>query len=277
MYIAELFKRGKCVISCEIFPPKKSDGITGVLQTVKTLAGLNPGFISVTYGAGGSGALGDITADLAGEVSKAGAIPLAHITAQAADDSDISVTTGKFKARDIKNILVLRGDEVKNGKYQYAKDLLNDLKDKGFCLGAAAYPEGHISVEDPYRCINHLRQKQDAGAEFFITQLFFSNDIFYRFRDRAGSAGITVPISAGIMPILSKAQIARMIFMCGASLPAPIIKLINRYGEEGDSLAKAGVDYALCQMQDLKSNGAAGIHIYTMNKPRIAEHCMAKL
>jgi len=273
MKISNIFKEHKCVVSCEIFPPKKSDGVEAVLDTAKKIAALKPGFISVTYGAGGTGALGDITADIAGEILGFGATPLAHMTAH----ENISVTTSKFAKKGIENILVLKGDDTPSDKYAYAKDLLADLNGKGFCLGAAAYPEGHVSQHNPFTCINHLRQKQDAGAEFFVTQLFFDNKIFYRFRDLALAAGITVPISAGIMPIMSKAQVARMVFLCGASLPAPIIKLVNKYGESGDCLAKAGIDYALSQMQDLKNNGVEGIHIYTMNKPEVAEYCMKGL
>ena len=140
-------------------------------------------------------------------------------------------------------------------------------------MGAAAYPEGHIDCLDPRENIRHLRAKQDAGADFFITQLFFNNDDFYRFREAAESAGVAAPISCGIMPFLGKSQIQRMVFMCGASLPSPIIKLLARYEDDPASLRAAGIEYACKQLVDLEEHGADGLHVYTMNHPDIARAC----
>lgn len=137
-------------------------------------------------------------------------------------------------------------------------------------MGAAAYPEGHIDCDSLRLNVEHLRQKQDAGASFLVTQLFFDNDCFYRFREGAEAAGITVPITAGIMPFMSKAQIQRMVFMCGASLPSPIIKLLARYEDDPASLRQAGIEYACRQLTDLQAHGVDGLHVYTMNNPEIA-------
>ena len=140
----------------------------------------------------------------------------------------------------------------------------------GLCVGAAAYPEGHIDCLDPRENIRHLRAKQDAGADFFITQLFFNNDDFYRFREAAESAGVTAPISCGIMPFLGKSQIQRMVFLCGSSLPAPIIKLLAKYEDDPASLRQAGIEYACNQLVDLGRHGVDGLHVYAMNQPDIA-------
>jgi len=220
-----------------------------------------------------------VTADIVKHIKDIyGIEALAHLTCGGMSTNDTNLIVQDFKQKGIENILALRGDEVlENGDYRYAKDLIVGLKPHGFGLGAACYPEGHISCETLDEDMQHVKQKQDAGANFLITQLFFENDVFYRFLDKARAAGVTVPVSAGIMPMLSRAQIERMIFMCGVSLPAPIIKLINKYGDQGESLVQAGVEYACKQMQDLCDQGVQGIHLYTMNKPAIAEYCMRHL
>ena len=168
-------------------------------------------------------------------------------------------------------------DDKPASDYAYARDLIPELVDAGFCVGAAAYPEGHIACEDLNLSVEHLKQKQDAGASFFVTQLFFDNECFYRFRELADKAGITVPITAGIMPFMGKSQISRMVFMCGASLPSPVIKILAKYENDPESLQAAGVDYAARQLCDLKEHGADGLHLYTMNRPVIAATIMERL
>lgn len=185
----------------------------------------------------------------------------------------------------VENILALRGDlpagatedDKPASDYAYARDLIPELVDAGFCVGAAAYPEGHIACEDLNASVEYLKQKQDAGASFFVTQLFFDNECFYRFRELADKAGITVPITAGIMPFMGKSQISRMVFMCGASLPSPVIKILAKYENDPESLQAAGVDYAAHQLCDLKEHGADGLHLYTMNRPAIAATIMERL
>ena len=278
MRICDLYKPDKTVVSFEIFPPKKESGAETVYGTVRELSVLRPDFISVTYGAGGSAREEGFTAEISEYIKdECRTEALAHLTCAGMRAGDIDSVAADLKRRGIQNVLALKGDSAVLGDFCYAADLIKTLKTHGFCLGAAAYPEGHITCNALADDIDHLKQKQDSGADFFVTQLFFVNDVFYSFLDKARSSGISLPISAGVMPILSRSQIQRMIFMCGASLPSPIIKLINKYGEEGESLVKAGVEYSCRQMQDLCDNGVQGIHIYTMNKPFIAEYCMAHL
>lgn len=278
MKISELYRRGRPVISFEIFPPKREAGIGTVYEAIDDLGALRPDFISVTYGAGGSAAEGNLTAGIARRIKdRHGVEALAHLTCCGMSAEDAESAAGGLKVKGIENVLALKGDGDAGGGFAYAKDLIAALKKHGFCIGAAAYPEAHIACENLDLDISRLRQKQDAGADFFITQLFFDNDIFYRFMEAARAAGVTAPVSAGIMPILSKAQVQRMIFMCGASLPSPIIKMINKYGDEGESLMRAGLEYSFRQMRGLCGGGAEGIHIYTMNKPFIAEYCTSRL
>jgi methylenetetrahydrofolate reductase (NADPH) len=279
MKIRDAYKNKKCVISFEIFPPKKDGDINTVYDTVGALKLLKPDFISVTYGAAGDGDKNK-TAEIASVIKEKYKIEsLAHLTLTHLNKDNVGALIGDFLQKKIENILCLRGDEsaALTGGFKYAKDLIAELKPYGFCIGAAAYPEAHISCDSLDTDIAHLKQKQDSGADFLITQLFFDNEIFYRFIDRARKKGVTLPVSAGIMPILGRAQIERMIFMCGASLPPGIIKLVNRYGDKGDDLIKAGVEYTYRQMQNLCDNGAQGVHIYTMNKPFIAKYCMDNL
>ena len=182
-----------------------------------------------------------------------------------------------LKADGIENILALRGDIVEGGvasDFKYATDLIPVLKDAGFCVGGACYPEGHVACQSLEDDLKHLYEKEQAGADFFLSQLFFDNDAFFKFLDKARKIGVTKPIEAGVMPILSKSQITRMIFMCGASLPANIIRILNKYENRPEDLEKAGIDTALNQIQGLINGGVDGVHIYTMNKPHIAKTIM---
>ena len=247
------------------------------------LADLVPDFISVTYSAGGSGNK-QATAEVAAMVQSDFDVPtVAHLTCADATDEGLSRTIDDLRRKGIQNVLALRGDaapacgEPGAGAFRYAKDLVAVLAEEGFCVGAAAYPEGHIACIDARANVEHLKQKQDAGAAFFITQLFFDNAYFYRFWDAALAAGITVPIACGIMPFLGKAQIQRMVFMCGASLPSPIIKLLARYEHAPDDLRRAGIEYANDQLVDLAESGVDGLHVYTMNQPNIARANVAAL
>lgn len=242
-------------------------------ETLGALAKLNPDFISVTCSAGGSGGR-DRTAALAGIVrDEFGIESCAHLTCINSDMATLQEDVQRIHDNGVQNVLALRGDIIPGahtGTFHYAVELMDKLKDEGLCLGGACYPEGHIECSDPAEDLGHLLEKQQAGAEFFVTQLFFDNDCFYKFMDKARQIGITIPVTAGIMPIMSKAQIERMIFTCGASLPSAIIRILNRYENDPDSLRKAGIEYATAQINDLWKNGVDGVHIYTMNRPQIA-------
>lgn len=243
------------------------------------MAQLRPDFISVTYSAGGSGNA-QATADIAGMIQRDFAVPcMAHLTCQGLDAALLHGKIEHMRSLGIENVLALRGDKLpgaQSGAYRYAKDLIPTLVDAGL-RGAAAYPEGHIECGDFAASIDHLKQKQDAGAAFFVTQLFFDNAYYYRFREAAEKAGITVPITCGIMPFLSKDQVSRMIFMCGASLPSPIIKLLARYENDKDALRQAGVEYACHQLVDLRDHGVDGLHVYSMNRSDIARAALEAL
>ena len=263
-------------VSFEIFPPKGELSMDSARTIAQDLAKLNPAFISVTYSAGGSGNK-QATAEIAAMIQDDHDVPaVAHLTCAGASQQSISTAVADMKDRGIRNVLALRGDLPEGyepGDFLYAKDLIPVLADAGFCVGAAAYPEGHIDCIDPKVNIEHLKEKVDAGASFLVTQLFFDNDYFYRFRERCTSARIYEPITCGIMPFLSKQQIQRMVFMCGASLPSPIIKLLARYEDDPASLRAAGIEYACKQLVDLEEHGADGLHVYTMNHPDIARAC----
>ena len=280
MRIIDIYQQKSLAVSFEIFPPRGDLTREAALLISSRLSELKPDFMSVTYSAGGSGNGAD-TVEVAHLIQENFGIPvMAHMTCSGLTENELEARVAELREKGIENVLALRGDLVQGGEessYRLAKDLIFSLADKGFCVGAAAYPEGHISCTSARDNIEHLKQKQDAGAHFFITQLFFDNEYFYRFRDAAQKAGISIPISCGIMPFLSKEQIARMVFMCGASLPSPIIKLLARYEDSPDDLRRAGIDYANAQLVDLAAHGVDGLHLYTMNHPDIAQANMAAL
>ena len=278
--IADVFSTSYQPISFEIFPPKGDLTLDQAREVVSGLAPLAPDFVSVTYSAGGSGN-SQATARIAQMIQEAHGIPaVAHLTCINTTNADIDQKISEMKECGVANVLALRGDRVPGARatdFQYAKDLIPRLVDAGFCVGAAAYPEGHIECDDLRTSVEHLKEKQDAGASFFVTQLFFDNECFYRFRDLCDRAGITVPITCGIMPFLSKSQISRMVFMCGASLPSPVIKLLAKYEDSDEDIRRAGIEYACGQLADLACHGADGLHVYTMNKPAAAAACTAAI
>jgi 5,10-methylenetetrahydrofolate reductase len=282
MQIKDLFQSNRPVISCEVFPPKKDTDIASIYRALEHICALAPDFISVTYGAGGSGNVNQ-TAQIAAHIQQTHHIPaLAHLTCVGASPMQIDGLLGDMRSKGLENVLALRGDlpdeHAPAGDLPHASALIERIRAQGgFSVGAACYPEGHIDCPSLEADFNHLRQKQEAGADFLITQLFFDNDHFFRFLDRAAAAGVTLPISAGVMPILGRSQVERMIFLCGVSLPSEIIKLLHKHQHSAADLQKAGVEHAARQMEDLLHRGAQGVHIYTMNKPDIAATCMGRL
>ena len=270
----------KCPISFEIFPSKGELDPATIGNVLDGMSRLSPDFISVTYSAGGGGN-SKKTIGLASMIQKEYSIDsIAHMTCINSSRDEVDSVIDSIVGAGIKNVLALRGDIVE-GKaptdFKFAKELIPLLKDRGICVGAACYPEGHVSCEDIDADAEFLKEKQDAGADFFLSQLFFDNSAFYRFMERAARHGITKPVSAGIMPILSKSQIMRMIFMCGASLPRDIILILNKYENDPESLRKAGIEYASKQIIDLIKNGAQGIHIYSMNRPENAAEILENI
>ena len=270
--VSELFC-GKQPLSFEIFPPRGDLTEVEARRVAGELAELNPAFISVTYSAGGSGNSGATTTVASLIQNELGVPSVAHLTCQGLTRAMLEEKIAEMRAAGIKNVLALRGDprpDAPQGDFAYAADVIPVLREAGFCVGAAAYPEGHVTCASLEDDIAHLREKQDAGAQFLVTQLFFDNEDFFRFRDLAARASITAPITCGIMPFMSKNQVSRMIFMCGASLPSPIIRLLNRYEGDDEALRRAGIEYAAAQLRGLRDAGADGLHVYTMNKPAVA-------
>ena len=280
MQISQVFERDGLPVSFEIFPPKGELPVETAHAFAAELSTLDPAFVSVTYSAGGSGN-SERTIDVARMAKDDFDLTMmAHLTCMGATKNDVHQVLAAMHAAGIENVLALRGDPIEGvstADFHFAKDLIPVAREAGFCVGAAAYPEGHIECLDFDESIRHLKQKQDAGAQFFVTQLFFDNACALRFLDAALNAGVTVPITFGIMPFLSKAQISRMVFMCGASLPSPIIKLLARYENDPASLRAAGIEYACRQLEGLAAEGVDGLHVYTMNQPAIAAAAMEAL
>ena len=286
MSVADIYEK-RATFSFEVFPPKTDVGMEklcgkdGVLDKLYTL---EPDYISCTYGAGGTNVGKNL--EVLDKIQKDGkCTPVTHFTCIGNTKEDIKEKLQTYLDHGIDHMLALRGDlpfgwTGTNGDLHYATELVKFVRkefgDK-FTIAVAGSPEGHIACEDLNLSVEHLKQKQDAGASFFVTQLFFDNECFYRFRELADKAGITVPITAGIMPFMGKSQISRMVFMCGASLPSPVIKILAKYENDPESLQAAGVDYAARQLCDLKEHGADGLHLYTMNRPAIAATIMERL
>ncbi len=275
MKIAEMFGKGKTILSFEVFPPKKTSSIETIYSTIEQLTDLKPAYISVTYGAGGNLA-NNSTCEIASAIkNKYNTEAMAHVTCVNCTRSDLETILSRFNEAGIENILALRGDINPDippkTDFKYASELVTFIKERGdFGISGACYPEVHAEAPDMITDILNLKKKVDAGAETLVTQLFFENKAFYDFRDKARIAGINVPISAGIMPVTNKSQIERMVSMCGASLPQKFTKMIQKYEFNQEALIDAGIAYAADQIVDLISNGVEGIHLYTMNNPYVA-------
>lgn len=274
MRIRDKFNK-KTVFSFEVFPPKKTDSIDIVYKTLDELKGLSPDFISVTFSAGGSGN-GALSCEIASKIKEGNNVePMVHLPCINYSKEEISEVLEEFKNRGIENVLALRGDinpdiEPKR-HFAHASDLITFIKSKGdFDIAGACYPEGHMDSENIVEDVINLKKKVDAGADHLITQLFFDNDAFYRFREKTAIAGISVPIEAGIMPVVNKKQIERMVSMCGASLPAKFSKMMQKYENNPEALRDAGIAYAINQIVDLLANDVDGIHLYTMNNSYVA-------
>ena len=276
MNISEIFKNKKPVFSLEIFPPKKNQGnIEQIYTTLDGLKDIKPDFISVTYGAGGN--LADSsTADICRIIKdKYNITPLAHLTCVNNSKEDISTILKMLDEYGVENILALRGDinpDIEPKKdFSYASELVSFIKQNGdFGVSGACYPEGHIQSASLVDDILNVKKSVDAGADLLVSQLFFDNKFFYNFREKAEIAGINVPIEAGIMPVVNKNQIERMVSMCGASLPPKFTKMCSRFADNPEALREAGIAYAIDQIIDLISNDVDGIHLYTMNNPYVA-------
>lgn len=278
MKIAELFGKGRPVFSCEVFPPKKETPIDSIYQTLDGLKDIHPDFISVTYGAGGTSNGNRSTQEIAALIQNRLHIPaMAHLTCLACTKGEATEILSSLRDSGVENVLALRGDRNPNfppkNDFHHASDLVAFIRRRGdFGVSAACYPESHPESPDPVSDIRYLKEKVDAGAQHLVSQLFFDNDDFYRFLERCRIAGINVPIEAGIMPVLNRSSIERMVSLCGASMPRKLTRLLARYGDHPEALRQAGLAYAVNQITDLLAAGVDGIHLYTMNNPAVARH-----
>lgn len=274
MRISERLKSGFPLFSFEFFPPKTDEGDRKLWEALQDLKPLSPSFVSVTYGAGGStrARTVDLTTRIKSELSIEA---MAHLTCVGSTCDELSGVLDTLKEGRIVNVLALRGDPPKGadrferipGGLGFANELVELIKQRdAFCIGGACHPEGHLEASSKYEDLHNLKRKVDAGVEFLITQLFFDNRHYFDFVDRARAAGINVPIIPGIMPITNVDQIERFTKTCGASLPEPLMKEMEKRRHQPEAVQELGVSYATIQCLGLLQGGAPGIHFYTLNK-----------
>ncbi|MCI8892816.1 MAG: methylenetetrahydrofolate reductase [NAD(P)H] [Eubacterium sp.] len=275
MKLFEIHQRKKSVLSFEIFPPKKDDELKNIDKTLEILCELQPDFISVTFGAGGS-SNHNKTIRLAKKIKEEYHVePVVHLTCLCYDRAEIDAFSKELASEGIQNVLALRGDRnpdlPEKKDFAHASDLITYLKQTSdFCISGACYPECHPESAGRVEEMRYLKQKVDAGAQVLLSQLFFDNNYFYRFVEDCRIAGIDVPITPGIMPVINARQIKRMVTMCGASLPQRFERIIHKFEGNKEALFDAGMSYALSQIIDLLANDVDGIHLYTMNNPTVA-------
>lgn len=286
MRVASLFGHGRPVFSFEFFPPKEAAGEQKLLEALTVLAELGPGFVSITYGAGGSNRSQVVS--LAQRIKgEAGIEPVVHLTCVGHDRDELRRILDGYVAAGIENVLCLRGDPPRGverfepvpGGFRYASELVHFVRAEGypFCIGAAAYPEGHPECADRGADLRNLKAKVDEGVEFLITQLFLDDAFFFDFVERARHAGIRVPIVPGLMPITGFDQIQRFTRLCGATVPMRLQLELERRREDPRAISELGVAHATLQAIDLLERGAEGIHFYTLNRSQAAQSIFAAM
>lgn len=286
MLIRDLFDRDEPVFSFEFFPPKTEQGERALLKTVARLRELDPSFVSVTYGAGGS--TREKTIEIVSRVKhEFGIEAMAHLTCVGHDRDEIATILDRIQACGIENVLPLRGDppqgestfvRPRNG-FGQASELVRFIRERGypFCLAGAGYPEGHVECRDLELDLGHLLEKVQAGVDVLITQLFFDNADYFAFVERARKAGIELPIVPGIMPITNVAQIERITRMCGARIPDALRERMHAVEDDEAAVNQVGIDYSTRQCRELLAGGAPGIHFYTLNKSPATAAILAEL
>ena len=285
MKISDILASGKPTVSFEVFPPKRDLPLDPVKAAVKALAAEKPAFISVTYGAAGGDSSVNTSAIASYVGNDCGTTALAHLTCVMATREGIAAEAEKLKTLGVENILALRGD-VPEGTdhpspehFRYAAELVAFLRTAypSFCLGGACYPEGHPECAHLADDIAHLKAKVDAGLDFLTTQMFFDNSVLYSYLAKIRSAGVKVPVIAGIMPVTNGKQITRICKLSGTLLPPRFRAIVDRFGENPAAMLDAGAAYATEQIIDLFANGVNNVHVYTMNKPEVAARIMRNL
>lgn len=272
-------KRKRNSFSCEVFPPKRNEDVYEIYKTLDSLKELKPDYISVTYGAGGSNS--KMTSKICAYIQNVCDVEaIAHMTAVGMNEEILKDFLSELKKKSVKNILALRGDkpksmtdeEFESRHYRYASDIIREIrKDKDMFILGACYPENHPQSKNEKEDIEHLKYKVDCGVDLLVTQMFFDNQIFYRFLDKIKAASINVPVHAGIMPITSAKQLGTTVQLSGSSVPTALSNIIAKYGDVPADMKKAGIEYAVKQIEDLRNNGVDGVHVYTMNKADITK------
>lgn len=281
MKISEILDK-KRTLSFEVFPPKKYDEeIEKLFNTIKELKQYRPDFISVTYGAGGTNRKSN--AEIAGFLKSEGIEPLAHITGGPSTHSEIDEIISNLKKNNVENILCLRGDKPLDFNDEYCKefknatDLISYVNDRDIDIAAACYPEGHKEAESLYNDLKYMKMKEDLGAKFFVTQIFYDNDYYYRLVSEARKIGIKSPIIPGVMPLLNPKSIKRTQDMCGSTIPLNFRNQLEFYKDKPELFKEIGLNYAVAQIQDLIAKGAPGIHLYVMNNANTAKELYERL
>ena len=286
MKLTELFKNDKLSLSFEVFPPKTDTAFESVKHATEEIAKLHPSFMSVTYGAGGG--TSKYTLNIAKNIKANYGVPtLAHLTCVSSTRETVRERIEDMKAAGIENVMALRGDipaglenaDRSNWDYKHAVELVRELKESGadFCIGGACYPEIHPESANQKEDIKYLKEKVEAGCEFLTTQMFFDNNLLYNFLYKIREAGITVPIIPGIMPITNGNQVDRAIKLSGSFMPQRFKSLVDKFGTTPAAMKQAGIAYATDQIIDLFANGITNVHVYSMNKPDVAEAILRNL
>lgn len=282
MKISEILKNNKVTVSFEVFPPKQWDKIESTKAVVAEMAKSKPAFMSVTYGA--SGTTSGYTTEIANAIKNSGITPLSHLTCLTSTKDKVEGVIDELADNGIENILALRGD-IPEGfvfpdeqHFHHAYELVEVIKSRGdFCIGGACYPEVHPDSRNRIEDLAFLKEKVDCGVDFLTTQMFFDNEIFLNFKENCRIKGIEIPIIAGIMPITNANQIKKSVELSNCAFPKKFKKIVERFGDRPESMKQAGIIYATEQIIDLMANGQNNIHVYTMNKPDVANAIMEGL
>ena len=286
MKLTDSLYNGKLSLSFEVFPPKTDDKFDSVETAIEEIAKLRPEFMSVTYGAGGG--TSKYTLGIAKIIKeKYGVSMLAHLTCVSSTTDTVHAQIEEMKKNGIENVMALRGDLTPDmeGKdrshwhYRHAIDLIRELKESGagFCIGAACYPEVHPESINQKSDLRFLKEKVDAGCDFLTTQMFFDNNLLYNFLYKIREAGITVPVVAGIMPIINANQVERAIKLSGSFMPQRFKSIVDKFGNDPAAMKQAGIAYATDQIIDLFANNITNVHVYSMNKPDVAAKIQSNL
>ena len=286
MKLNEIFQKEKLSLSFEVFPPKTDTSFESVKKATEEIAKLSPSFMSVTYGAGGG--TSKYTLEIAKNIKEIyGVSTLAHLTCVSSTKETVKERIKAIKEAGIKNVMALRGDipeekmdeDRSKWDYRYAIDLVRELKesDSDFCIGGACYPEVHPESINQKEDILHLKEKVNAGCDFLTTQMFFDNNLLYNFLYKIREAGITVPVIAGIMPITNANQVERAIKLSGSFMPQRFKSIVDKFGSDPKAMMQAGIAYATDQIIDLYANNIKNVHVYSMNKPVVAQKIQSNL